>query len=100
MTKKNDVEKVKKELTDSVVTNHRLIDWCTLALNEAIENLAAMVANLEDQDLAIGNYWQLRGMLDDLIDEAAWAKRQTLAISKVHDENVIVEKCLEVLENE
>lgn len=30
MTEKNDVEKVKKELTDSVVTNHRLIDWvCT-----------------------------------------------------------------------
>lgn len=100
MTKKNDVEKVKKELTDSVVTNHRLIDWCTLALKESIENLAAMVANLEDQDLAISNYWQLREMLDDLIDEAAWAKRQTLAISKVHDENVIVEKCLEVLENE
>lgn len=100
MTKKNDVEKVKKELTDSVVTNHRLIDWCTLALDEAIENLAAMVANLEDQDLASGNYWQLEGMLDDLIDEAAWAKRQTLAIDKVHDENVIVEKCLEVLENE
>lgn len=100
MTKKNDVEKVKKELTDSVVTNHRLIDWHTLVLNGAIEKLAGMVANLDDQDLAIGNYGQLREMLDDLIDEAAWAKRQTRVIDKVHDENVIVEKCLEVLENE
>lgn len=100
MTKKNDVEKVKKELTDSVVTNHRLIDWHTLSLKEAIEKLAAMVANLEDQDLASGNYWELGGMLGDLIDEATWAKRQTMAIDKVHDENVIVEKCLEVLENE
>lgn len=100
MTKKNDVEKVKKELTDSVVTNHRLIDWCTLALNEAIEKLAGMVANLDDQDLAIGNYGQLREMLDDLIDEATWAKRQTRAIDKAYDESVIVEKCLEVLENE
>lgn len=98
MTKKNDVEKVKKELTDSVVTNHRLIDWYTLVLNGAIEKLAGMVANLEDQDLAISNYWQLREMLDDIIDEAAWAKRQTRVIDKVHDENVIVEKCLEVLE--
>lgn len=74
MTKKNDVEKVKKELTDSVVTNHRITDWCTLALNEAIEKLAGMVANLDDQDLAIGNYGQLREMLDHLIEEAAWAK--------------------------
>lgn len=49
MTEKNDVEKVKKELTDSVVTNHRLIDWHTLVLNEAIEKLAGMVASSKQQ---------------------------------------------------
>ena len=27
MTKKNDVEKVKKELSDSIVTNRQLIVW-------------------------------------------------------------------------